>query len=283
MRKTPVLFCLMIVFCAVMALGKSTRGDVRAWEGEVTIPTYVWQEDINPTFWALGGGSKLSTTVRGSIIYPYVMQDQLLREKVERTYKALFLENEYLKVTCLPELGGRLLSVLDKTQGAEMFYRNHVVKPGMIAMRGAWISGGVEWNAGPHGHTVTAVSPVDVKAGTRDDGSAYLLISNQEKLFRTRWTVRVTLHPGRAFLDEQICISNPTDGMHPYYFWNCTAFPNRPGTRFIYPMSLGTDHNAREFFHWPIDKGRDLTWLEELRRVRFHFRGQLQLQLFWCI
>ena len=134
---------------------------VRAWEGEITIPTYVWQEDINPKFWALEGGAKLSTTVRGAIIYPYVMQDHLLREKVDRSYKALFLENEYLKVTCLPELGGRLHSVLDKTEGTEMFYRNSVIKPGMIAMRGAWISGGVEWNAGPHGHTVTAISPVN--------------------------------------------------------------------------------------------------------------------------
>ena len=236
--------------------------DVRAWEGEITIPTYVWQEDINPKFWALEGGAKMSTTVHGAIVYPYVMQDHLLREKVDRTYKALFLENEYLKVTCLPELGGRLHSVLDKTKGTEMFYCNGVIKPGMIAMRGAWISGGVEWNTGPHGHTVTAISPVNALIGTNTDGSAYVEISNQEQLFRTRWNVRVTLHPGRAYLDERIRMANPTDGMHPYYFWNCTAFPNRAGTRFIYPMSLGTDHNAREFFHWPVDKGRDLSWLK---------------------
>ena len=167
----------------------------------------------------------------------------------------MFLENEYLRVTCLPELGGRLHSVFDKTTNQEMFHLNRVIKPGMIAMRGAWISGGVEWNSGPHGHTVTIVSPVDAVAGRNADGSAFLEIANQEKIFRTRWTVRVTLHPGRAYLDEQIRIENPTDGMHPYYFWNCTAFPNRPGTRFIYPMSLGTDHNAREFFRWPVHKG----------------------------
>jgi tetratricopeptide (TPR) repeat protein len=190
------------------------------------------------------------------------MQDHLSRAKVDRTYKALFLENEYLKVTCLPELGGRLHSVFDKTTGEEMFHLSRVIKPGMIAMRGAWISGGVEWNSGPHGHTVTIVSPVDAVAGQNPDGSAYLEISNQEKIFRTRWTVRVTLYPGRAYLDEQIRLVNPTDGMHPYYFWNCTAFPNRPGTRFIYPMSLGTDHNAREFFRWPVHEGRDLSWLK---------------------
>ena len=234
----------------------------KAWQGTITLPTYTWEDDLNPKFWALEGAAKLSTTVKGSITYPYTMQDHLSRTKVNRTYKAFFLENEYLKVTCLPDLGGRLHSVFDKTTNQEMFHTNQVIKPGMIAMRGAWISGGVEWNSGPQGHTVTILSPVDVISGESPDGSAFLEINNQEKIFRTRWTVRVTLHPGRAYLDERIRISNPTDGMHPYYFWNCTAFPNRPGTRFIYPMTLGTDHSARQFFTWPIHKGKDLTWLK---------------------
>jgi len=228
----------------------------------VTIPTYGWAEDVNPKLWALESQAKFSITVKGSIVYPYTMQDHLYRTKQDRTYKALFLENEYLKVTCLPELGGRLHSVFDKTEGKEMFHYNSVIKPGMIAMRGAWIGGGVEWNAGPQGHTVTILSPVDALIGRDKGGSAYLEISNLEKTQRTRWTVRVTLHPGKAYLDEQIRIFNPTDAVSPYYFWNCTAFPNRPGTRFIYPMTLGTDHSAVEFFSWPIHKGKDLSWLK---------------------
>jgi tetratricopeptide (TPR) repeat protein len=258
---------LLLVLTATVQLADrpanaNDRIEVKAWEGRVSIPTYPWQEDVNPKFWALEGGARLSTTVHGSITYPYVMQDHLSRTKVDREYRALYLENEYLKVTCLPELGGRIHSVWDKTRNAEMFHTSSVIKPGMIAMRGAWISGGIEWNTGPHGHTVTILSPVDVLVGHQPDGSAFLEISNQEKIFRTRWTVRLTLHPGRAYLDEQIEIFNPTDGMHPYYFWNCTAFPNKPGTRFMYPMTLGTDHNFREFFQWPVDNGRDLTWLK---------------------
>jgi tetratricopeptide (TPR) repeat protein len=236
--------------------------EVRVWEGSVTIPTYEWAEDVNPKFWALEGEVKFSTTIKGSIVYPYTMQDHLYRTKENRTYKALFLENEYLKVTCLPELGGRLHSVLDKTEGKEMFHLNKVIKPGMIAMRGAWISGGVEWNAGPQGHTVTILSPVDALIGRNADGSAYLEVSNLEKSLRTQWTARVTLHPGKSYLDERIRIFNPTDGVNPYYFWNCTAFPNKPGTRFIYPMSLGTDHNGVQFFSWPIYEGKDLSWLK---------------------
>ncbi len=254
-------FCVVLLF-NVLVLSSRSYANVKVWEGTITIPTYGWAEDVNPKLWALEGDVKFSTTVKGSIVYPYPMQDHLSRTKKDRTYKALFLENEYLKVTCLPELGGRLHSVFDKTEGKEMFHLNDVIKPGMIAMRGAWISGGVEWNAGPQGHTVTILSPVDALIGENEDGSAYLEINNLEKTQRTQWTVRVTLHPGKAYLDEQIRIFNPADAVSPYYFWNCTAFPNLPGTRFIYPMTLGTDHNGVKFFSWPIHEGRDMTWLK---------------------
>lgn len=253
---------IVVFVIGLLLLAEPVRAKVKAWEDTVTIPTYGWAEDINPKIWAIESQAKFSITVKGSIVYPYTMQDHLFRTKEDRTYKALFLENEYLKVTCLPELGGRLHSVFDKTEGKEMFHLNDVIKPGMIAMRGAWISGGVEWNAGPQGHTVNILSPANALIGRNADGSAYLEISILEKSLRTRWTVRVTLHPGKAYLDEQIRIFNPTDAVSPYYFWNCTAFPNRPGTRFIYPMTLGTDHSAVEFFHWPIHQGKDLSWLK---------------------
>jgi tetratricopeptide (TPR) repeat protein len=252
----------MLLVAAVAGLPTACPAEVKAWKGTIVIPTYPWQDDLNPKFWAMEGGSKLSTTVKRAIIYPYTMQDHLSREKVDRTYQALFLENEYLKITCLPELGGRLHSVLDKTHGDEVFHLNRVIKPSMIAMRGAFISGGVEWNAGPQVHTVTIVSPVDTTLGSNPDGSAFLEISNLEQSLRTRWTVRLTLHPGRSYLDERISLYNPNDATRPYYFWNCTAQPCLASTRFIYPMTLGTDHYGREFFDWPVDKGKDLSWLK---------------------
>ena len=230
--------CLLAVGLLVTC-PRSARAEVKAWQETITIPTCPWQDDVTPKFWALEGGPKLSTTVKGSIIYPYTMQDHLSRTKADRTYKALFLENEYLKVTCLPELGGRLHSVFDKTTGKEMFHTNEVIKPGMIAMRGAWIGGGVEWNSGPHGHTVTIVSPVNAVIG-HQDGSGFIEISNLEKIFRTRWTVRVTLHPGKACLDERIRIYNATDGMHPYYFWNCHILFN-PAVRKVFTLKHLSD------------------------------------------
>ncbi|MHC4227661.1 MAG: DUF5107 domain-containing protein, partial [Planctomycetota bacterium] len=151
MRGLARNFYIVLLFSGlVVGLSSRSWASVKAWEGTLTIPTYGWAEDVNPKLWALESDVKFSTTVKGSIVYPYTMQDDLSRTKEDRTYKALFLENEYLKVTCLPDLGGRLHSVFDKTEGKEMFHLNDVIKPGMIAMRGAWISGGVEWNAGPH-------------------------------------------------------------------------------------------------------------------------------------
>ena len=199
---------------------------------------------------------------RNTDILPYLLQDNYGRKREPMSFKAFVLENEILRATVLIELGGRLWSLVHKPTGRELLYCNPVFQPANVAVRNAWISGGVEWNAGPQGHTVTILSPVNALIGRNADGSAYLEISNLEKTQRTRWTVRVTLHPGKAYLDEQVRIFNPIDAISPYYFWNCTAFPNRAGTRFIYPMTLGTDHNALEFFSWPIHKGRDLSWLK---------------------
>jgi tetratricopeptide (TPR) repeat protein len=237
---------------AAVCLCANAAEPAKASLGEITLPTYAWFDDPNPVY----------ADYDTAIYYPYTRQDLIDKTKKDRTYKAVFIENEYLKVTCLPELGGRLSSVFDKTTNQEMFHRTDEVKPALIAMRGAWICGGVEWNVGPRGHTVTIVSPVDVTTVENDDGSATLVIGNTEKMFRTRWTVRVTLRPGKAFLEENIKMFNPTDGVHPYYFWNCAGFPSRTGTRFMYPITLGSDHGGANFFTWPMDNGKDLTWLK---------------------
>lgn len=266
MRLTRILCAACIVLTATPLAHAAVRG----WEGTITLPTYPWEDDVNPRFQELDG----------SIIYPYTMQDRLALEKVDREYKALFLENEYLRLICLPELGGRIHSVFDKAAQTEMFHLNHVIKPGLIALRGAWISGGIEWNRGPQGHTVTIVSPVDARVIEHSDGSASFFIGTTEQNFRTRWDVQLTLHPGKKYLDQRIRIYNPTDGVHAYYFWNNTAFPNTPGTRFIYPMTLGTDHDGKVFFRWPVDEGVDLTWLKNYDRPTSVFAYQCVYDFF---
>ena len=250
--KYALVISIAIAVCTPTAI----CGEGKTWEDTITLPTYPWQPaDINPVFYAVDGSEN-------NIIYPYSMEDHISSAKVNRQYKTVNLENEYLKVICIPELGGRIFSVLDKTTGEEMFHRNNVVKPGLISMRGAWISGGIEWNTGPHGHTVTAISPVNVASVKAEDGSVSLIVTNTEMIFRTRWQVILTLQPGKSYLDEKISIFNPLDGVHPYYFWNCTAFICTPQTRFIYPMTLGCDHAGTSFFTWPMFKGKDISWLK---------------------
>lgn len=222
----------------------------RARRGEITLPTYPWEAVKHPYFRGTDGRN----------IYPYPMLDFLSREKSDRTYETVVLENSYLRITFLPELGGKIHEVLDKTTGEPMFYVNHVIKPGLIGMAGAWISGGVEWNTGPQGHTVGCVQPVPVMIlAPEEDGSQSVAIGETERIYGTKWTVVVTLRPERAFIEERIRIYNPTETIRPYYFWNCTAVPNTPGFRFIYPMTLGTDHGARQFFDWPVHEGKDLS------------------------
>jgi tetratricopeptide (TPR) repeat protein len=127
---------------------------------------------------------------------------------------------------------------------------------------------------------VTDVSPVDALTVNNPDGSVSLGIGTTEQNFRTRWTVDLTLHPGKAYLDERIRIQNPTDGVHSYYFWNNTAFPCKAGTRFIYPMTLGMDHSAINFFKWPMHEGRDLTWLKNYPEPSSIFAYQCNFDFF---
>ncbi len=274
----PGVIRILSVIVTVAACGSHTPRamaddrpvPVRGWEGSLTLPTYPWHDDVNPVFAAY----------EDKIYYPYTRQDHIEKTKSDRTYRALYLENAYLRVTCLPELGGRIHSVFDKSTQQEMFHTNDVIKPAPIAMRGAWVSGGVEWNVGPQGHAVSVVSPVDALVKKNMDGSATIAIGMTEKMFRTRWGVRVTLHPGKAYLDEEIFLFNPTDGTHPYYFWNNTAFPHLPGTRFIFPMSLGTNHNGDKFYSWPIHEGVDQTWLKNHENMTALFAYECPFDFF---
>ncbi len=250
----PVLLgalTLLLLIAVLSGPTSASAASVKASRGEMTLPTYPWRPAVKHPYFRGTDGKN---------IYPYPMLDNLSREKTSRTYRTVVLENEYLRITFLPELGGRIHEVIDKTTGQPMFYVNHVIKPGLIGQCGAWISGGVEWNTGPQGHTVGCMQPVDVAILPPDkDGSRSVAIGETEKIYGTQWTVVVTLRPGRSFIEERIRIYNPTDTVRPYYFWNCTAVPNPPGFRFIYPMTLGSDHGATKFFHWPFDHGKDLT------------------------
>ncbi|MFB6272419.1 MAG: DUF5107 domain-containing protein, partial [Salinibacter sp.] len=124
------------------ATGEADSATVRAWRGHYTIPTY----QLGPT-----NPYARFHQLSGKITYPYLDQQFFLNEKKDQRYRALYLENKYIKLTVLPERGGRVIEVLDKTTGEQVFHTNDVLKPARIALRGAFFSGGIEWNPGPQG------------------------------------------------------------------------------------------------------------------------------------
>ena len=220
---------------------------VRIWEEELVLPAYeVGPEDPLPPFRRKGYWR----------IYPYPMQDDITRKRTERKFKAVCLENEYLKLTVLPELGGHLYSMQDKTSGREVFYRNNVFKPGLVALRGAWVSGGIEFNF-PVGHSVTTVSPVDWTVREHPDGSATVFVGGSERVSRMRWLVGITLRPGRAWAEFSVRLFNGTPVRHRFYFWANAAVPATEGLRFICPARTV---RGRGIWSFPVHEGVDISW-----------------------
>ena len=218
-------------------------------EETLELPTYVWgPPDPNPPLQRKGAES----------IYPYPLLDDLGEEARTVRYRALVVENEYLRVTVLPELGGRIHSAVDKPTGQEVFHRNNVAKPGLIGLRGAWISGGVEWNFPRRGHTVTTVSPVDARAVQEQDGSAVIWVGDLEQMTHMSWAVGIRLRPGCAAIETEIVLANRTPLPHPYYFWANAAVPARDDMRLMYPGTRAFTWGRRDM-NWPVHEGKDLS------------------------
>ena len=138
---------IALIWLLVSASGLSAGRQAKIYEKGLTIPTYgVAEADPNPWFY-------VDRTYQGAQgrVYPYPMSDVLTNERADKTWKAVYLENDYIEICVLPEIGGRIFSAMDKTNGYDFFYRQSVIKPSLIGMLGAWISGGVEWNF-PHHH-----------------------------------------------------------------------------------------------------------------------------------
>ena len=171
-RSTAIGVAALIALalsCASAAAQSGEKG-ARVAEEPLTIPTYELGP-ANPYPPLLDWSRR-----KWRPVYPYPMLDTLTDKKADKTYKAVRLENEYVRVTVLPELGGHLYEIFDKTQNRDVLYTNPVIKYAMVAIRGAWVSGGIEWNF-PDGHTLTTVSPVDYVMRMEADGSAAVIIA----------------------------------------------------------------------------------------------------------
>ncbi len=224
---------------------------VRIWEEELVLPTYlVDPPEKSPMFFdndSYQGASR--------VIYPYPLEDDFTNEKVDKAYKAVYIENEYLKVCVLPEIGGRLFYATDKTNDYEIFYRQHVIKPAHIGMLGAWISGGIEFCVFHH-HRATTNMPIDYRLTEHPDGSATLWIGETELRHRMKWTFGLTLHPGKSYLELDGRLINSTENINSILYWANVATSVNDDYQVIFPPStqFAVFHAKNSFSHWPITK-----------------------------
>ncbi len=177
-----------------------------------------------------------------------------------KTIRAIYLENEYLKVTILPELGGHVYSIYDKLNRREMLYRNRVIKYGLVGPRGAWIAGGMEFSF-PFAHTTQTVSAVASDLHKNADGSATAVVGAVDWVSQMYWQIAITLRPDTARLEEGVTLFNATPLNHLYLFWTNTAIPATDDLQYIYPMrETVSDDPFAIVQSWPVWEGVDQSW-----------------------
>lgn len=236
---------------AALAAAPSASPPVRAWEGTETIVTYEeGAPDVNPPFDLFAGGR---------FNYPYTMRLALTDRKAPRTWRTLNLENEHLRITVLPDLGGRLWRAVDKANGAQMFYANPSLKFAQVAYRGAWATFGIEFNF-PVSHNWVTSSPVDSALVRDRDGSASIVVGNIDLVYGMQWRVALTLRPGRSVLEQATTLYNRSDTRHRFYWWTNAAVEVWDDSQLVYPMEFTATHGFTLVDTWPVDSaGVDLS------------------------
>ena len=224
-------------------------GPVKVWEGTIELPTY----RVNPPEKAPLFERDFAYQRAKRSVYPYAMNDNPTIEKVDSVHRALYLENDYLKVCVLPDLGGRLFYATDKTNGYEIFYRQHVIKPANVGMLGAWISGGVEWNAFHH-HRATSQYPVDYRLSHNSDGSKTIWVGEVENRHGMSWEVGLTLFPDKSYIQVTGRFFNTTADRNSMLHWNNVATHANENYQIIFPENteFGMFHHKSSFIHWPV-------------------------------
>ena len=226
--------------------------EVRIWEEDVVIPTYeVGEPDKNPMFLE-------KRVYQGSSgkVYPYPTTEKISHEKRDKVWHAVYLENEYLKIMILPELGGRIQRAYDKTNDYDFVYYNHVIKPALVGLAGPWISGGIEFNWPQH-HRPTTYMPVDYMIQEHEDGSKTLLVHDVDQMYGTKGIAGFTLYPGKAYIEIRGQLYNRTAMPQTFLWWANPAVPVNDYTQSVFPPDVHSvyDHGKRDVSRFPIAKG----------------------------
>ncbi len=225
---------------------------VNVWKEKIILPTYeVGKPEKNPVFIE----KRVYQGSNGSV-YPYPVIEKIADEKTNKEYQAVYLENDFIKIMILPELGGRVHMAYDKTKNRHFVYYNQVVKPALVGLTGPWISGGIEFNWPQH-HRPTTFDPVDFTIEEHEDGSATVWCSEVERMFRTKGMAGFRLYPDKAYLEIKAQLYNRTSFPQTFLWWANPAVKVNDDYQSVFPPDVNAvfDHGKRDVSSFPIAKG----------------------------
>jgi tetratricopeptide (TPR) repeat protein len=224
----------------------------KIWEEDIIIPTYkVYPAEKNPLFIE-------KRAYQGSTgkVYPLPVTEKISDKKEDVSYHAVMLENKYLKVMVLPELGGRIQRAYDKTNGYDFVYYNHVIKPALVGLAGPWISGGIEFNWPQH-HRPSTFSPVDYAVLENRDGSVTVCVGEIDKMYGTKGMAKISLYPDKAYIEIKGQLYNHTELPQTFLWWANPAVSVNDYTYSVFPPDVNAvmDHGKRAVSTFPIATG----------------------------
>jgi tetratricopeptide (TPR) repeat protein len=259
-RKSPALVLFVLCTAAVVTAcrrpGSGADGAYVTEKKEV-IRTYPYSDpDPVPIF------ARSSMWGQGLRLYPYFFYNNFSPTATDKEWTVVRLENAYIRVAVLPDVGGKVWGAADKSTNRDFLYANHVLKFREIALRGPWTSGGIEFNFGIVGHAPSTASPVDYVLRQNADGSASCVVGTMDLPSRTRWSVTITLPRDKAFFETNGFWHNPTPYSQSYYYWSCAAIKTADDLQYIFPgrFHIGHDYSV-PLEPWPVSReGQDLSW-----------------------
>ncbi len=239
--KLTVKYALLL-FVLPLLIGSCTQKQSYIEEYTERIITYPFSDT-----------SSLPIIAKRADIYPYSRIDGFSHEGVEQEWTMVKLENEYVEVYIVPEVGGKVWGAIDKATGKEFIYMNDVVKFRDVAMRGPWTSGGIEWNSGVIGHHPGTAAPVNYKSYVDADGTAHCVVGGMDLPSHLQWRVDIALPANTSYFETRTLWYNDSPFYQSYYQWNNAAVKSAEDLRFYFPGNYRLGHSGQAN-PWPVDK-----------------------------
>ncbi len=256
----------------------------------MSIPTYpIMESEKLPMF----NENRMHQGTKGNP-YPVTPVLSVVRENCQpRDYEVVRMENDFIRLILIPELGGRVFEAYDKVNGYDFLYRQHVIKPALIGAYGLWISGGLEFNW-PFHHRPSTYMPVNFSTEVEEDGTAITWLSECDPADRTRSTIGIVLKPDAAYFETRIQVTNRTPLRHSFLMWQNAAVPVNDDYQFIFPPDVpcaNRHHNKdRPSVNYPMAHGQyasafydepiDISWYKNCYHATSHFAAPSKYDFF---